>query len=73
MNKRTIIDATLHNSYTNSTSPGFMVEFSISLVNFDLECLNVWNLKTTKYVDAEIACFGSPLELLGYKLFCISL
>ena len=46
MNKRTIIDATLHNSYKNSTSPGFMVEFSISLVDFELECLEFENNET---------------------------
>ena len=32
MNKRTIIDATLHNCYKHSTSPGFVVEFIVYLL-----------------------------------------
>ena len=38
MNQSTIADASLQNSYKDLTSPRFIVELSISFVDFELQC-----------------------------------
>ena len=70
MNQRTIADGTLNTLYKNSTSPGFAVELNMSFVDFEFQMLGIWSFcrfKPTEYFDAEIACFGSLLELHKYK------
>ena len=55
MNQRTISEATLHNSYKNSTSPGFIVELSISFVTAKVS--GIWlfdRSEKMKYFDDEI-------------------
>ena len=70
MNQRTIAIFALHTSYKNGTSPRFIVEFSISFVDFELWTLRIllvfYRSKYTKYSDAEIACFGPRLELYSF-------
>ena len=38
INQRFIAVATLHTSYKTSTSPRFMVELSITSVDFEMQC-----------------------------------